>query len=220
MTTAQLSVAVITGGHAYDVMNFHKLFAELEGVNAYIQHIDDFATSPEATRDSYDVLLFYIMMMEGPSDEGMPGFRGRPKRALERLGQTKQGIVVMHHGLLAYPQWPHWNQIVGIEQRGLIGYKHDETLHVAVADKTHPITQGMADWTMIDETYNMADAPPDKQILLTVDHANSMSTIAWTHQFGRSRVFCLQLGHDNQAWSDQNFRNIVARGLSWSCGRL
>ena len=220
MTTAQLNIAVITGGHAYDVINFHKLFRQLNGVNAYIQHLDDFATSSEAICDSYDVLLFYIMMMEGPSDEGMPGFRGRPKRALERLGQTKQGIVVMHHGLLAYPQWPQWNQIVGIADRTLAGYEHDETLHIEVADRTHPITQGMADWTMVDETYDMANAPSDKQILLTVKHANSMSTIAWAHQYGHSRVFCLQLGHDDQAWADQNFRNVLARGLAWSCGRL
>lgn len=217
MPTNPLTVAVITGGHSYDVPNFHKFFRGLAGVDAYIQHLDDFATSPATVRDSYDVLLFYIMMMEGPTDE-LPGFRGKPRQALERLGQTGQGIVVMHHGLLAYPQWPQWNAIVGIADRQLHGYAHDETLAIKVADSSHPITQGLQDWTLVDETYNMADAGADSQILLTVEHANSMSTVAWTRHYEQSRVFCLQLGHDNQAWADEGFQTVVARGLVWSAG--
>ena len=220
MQTEPINAAVITGGHTYDVINFHKLFQSLDEVNGYIQHIDDFASSPEAVRDNYDVLVFYIMMREGPSDEGLPGYRGRPKRALQRVGQTGQGIVILHHGLLAYPQWPLWNELVGIPDRSLSGYAHDQTLRIQVAGKTHPITQGLSDWTMVDETYNMAAAAPGNQVLLTVEHKNSMKTIAWTHQYKASNVFCLQLGHDNQAWKDQNFRALLKRGMAWSCGRL
>lgn len=220
MQTEPINAAVITGGHTYDVINFHKLFQSLDGVNGYIQHLDDFASSPEAVRDSYDVLLFYIMMREGPSDEGLPGYRGRPKSALQRVGQTGQGIVVLHHGLLAYPQWPLWNELVGIPDRSLSGYAHDQTMRIQIADKTHPITQTLSDWTMVDETYDMADAAPGKQVLLAVEHQNSMRTIAWAHQYGSSKVFCLQLGHDNQAWEDADFKALLKRGLAWSCGRL
>ncbi len=218
MPTNPLTVAVITGGHSYDVPNFHKFFRNLDGIDAYIQHIDDFATSPETVRDHYDVLLFYIMMMEGPTDD-LPGFRGKPRRALERLGQTDQGIVVMHHGLLAYPQWPQWNALVGINDRQLHGYSHDERLAIHVADNSHPITQGLQDWTLVDETYNMADAGADSQILLTVDHANSMRTVAWTRHYEQSRVFCLQLGHDNQAWADEGFQTVVERGIAWGAAK-
>lgn len=215
MSIDPLSVAIITGGHSYDVVNFHKFFRELPGIDAYIQHIDDFATSSEAVRDGYDVLLFYIMMMEGPAND-LPGFRGKPLRALERLGQTEQGIVIMHHGLLAYPQWQPWNDLVGIQDRSLHGYSHDEKLTLRVADPTHPITEGLHDWTLIDETYNMADAGADSRVLLTVEHAESMSTVAWTRHYGQSRVFCLQLGHDNQAWANIGFRSVLQRGISWS----
>jgi len=219
MSTNSLSVAVITGGHSFDVTNFHKLFRTLPDIDAYIQHIDDFATSSEAVRDSYDVLLFYIMMMDGPTND-LPGFRGKPLRALERLGQTGQGIVIMHHGLLAYPQWQPWHELVGIQDRSLHGYSHDERLALHVADPTHPITHGLQDWTLTDETYHMADAGADSQILLTVEHAASMSTVAWARQYGQSRVFCLQLGHDKQAWTDSNFRTVLSRGVAWSARQL
>ena len=228
MPTEPLTVAVITGGHSYDVINFHKFFQSLHGVEAYIQHLDDFATAKQRVRDSYDVLLFYIMMMDGPTDEGLPGFRGKPRKALERLGATEQGIVVLHHGLLAYPQWSVWHELVGIPDRTLAGYEHDQTLRVQIADPHHPITQGLSDWTMVDETYDMADAAADaaadalanNHILLTVDQPHSMHTVAWTRHYQRSRVFCLQSGHNNQTWVDPNFKAVLERGLAWSCGRL
>jgi hypothetical protein len=220
METEMIKAAIVTGGHAYDVIHFHELFRSLVGVNSYIQHLDDFATSTEAVRDGYDVVLLYIMMMNGPSSEGLPGHCGRPKTALERLGQTEQGLVVLHHGLLAYPHWSVWNEIVGISDRNLSGCQHDETLRFNVVDKSHPITQGLSDWTMVDETYNMADAGPGSQILLAVEHKRSMKTVAWTRQYKASRVFCLQSGHDNQAWANPNFREVLRRGIVWSGGRL
>ena len=61
-------------------------------VDAYVQHIDDFATSSETVRDSYDVVVFYHMLMEGPRNTGLPGYAGEPKAVLEHLGETTQGI--------------------------------------------------------------------------------------------------------------------------------
>ena len=34
----KLKVAVVTGGHSYDVMNFHRLFASIEGIEPFVQH--------------------------------------------------------------------------------------------------------------------------------------------------------------------------------------
>ncbi len=142
---APLKVAVVTGGHAYDVINFHALFRSLSGIDAIIQHMDDFACSSRAARESYDAVLFYIMLPKAPTNEGLPWYSGRPKDALEQLGATKQGIFVLHHAILAYPDWPVWSDIVGIENRKF-GFHINQRLHVQVADATHPITQGMQSW--------------------------------------------------------------------------
>ena len=87
-----LSVAVVTGGHGFDVRNFHKLFRALDGVDAYIQHLDDFASSPTEVRDSYDAVLFYIMMMQGPADEGLPWYAGKPKTALNNPSPCSRNL--------------------------------------------------------------------------------------------------------------------------------
>ena len=212
-------VAVVTGGHSFDVVDFHEFFRGLEGVRAYIQHLDDFAASPEAVRDSYDAVLFYFMPAETPDDEGLPWWVGKPRLAMDHMGETEQGIVVLHHAILAYREWPLWSEIVGI-QIGSFGSHSGQTLRVDIANALHPITRGLAPWEIVDETYTVQDAGEGSEILLTVDHPNSMRTVAWTRQYRRARVFVDVLGHDNAAWSDPNFAEVLARGIRWAAGRL
>jgi hypothetical protein len=214
-----IKVAVVTGGHSYDVPNFHRLMASLGQIEPYIQPMDDFAASPAEVREAYDVVAFYIMLMDGPSDEGHPWWAGKPKSALEALGQTKQGILVLHHATLAYPQWPLWNELAGIADRSF-GYHIGESIHVKVAAPGHPILEGVKDWDMIDETYTMAEPGPDSRTLLTVEHPKSMKSIAWTRQYRASRVLNFQSGHDNQTWQNPSFRRVLERGMLWCAGRL
>ena len=86
-----MKVAVVTGGHRFDVPNFHGLFRNLEGVDAYIQPLEDFASAQEQARDFYDVAVFYNMHKEGPADENRPGWMGRPRTALESWLETGKG---------------------------------------------------------------------------------------------------------------------------------
>lgn len=219
METAPVTTAVVTGGHSYDVINFRRLFSGLDGIDAHVQHMDDFATSSEEVRDSYDVVVFYHMLMDGPRDEDLPGYAGKPKTALEHLGETQQGIFVLHHALLAYPRWQVWDEIVGMGDRSF-GAHAGKSLHVEVADTTHPVTQGLSNWDLDDETYTMAEPDADSNVLLTVKHPQSMKAIAWSREYRNSRVLCFQSGHDNQTWVDGGFREILRRGILWCGSRL
>lgn len=213
-----LRVAVVTGGHTFEFVQFQDLFRSLPGIDAYIQHMDDFASSPQVVRDGYDVVVFYHYLQEIPADEGQPWYCGKPRTAMEHLGETGQGIVVLHHALLAYPKWDLWTQLVGIADRSFT-YDHDQRFLVKVAEPGHPITQDLGDWTITDETYKMASAAEGSQVLLTTDHPLSMHSLAWTRQHKRSRVFCTALGHDHLAWEDPSFRSLLARGIAWTVNK-
>ena len=204
----KVKTAVITGGHSFEVIEFHELFRGLPGVDAYIQHLDDFASSPQEVRDGYDALCFYFFPRAGPADGS------QAKAALERIGQTEQGVVILHHALLAYPAWPLWQELVGVKSKEF-AYYHGEQVNLFVTSVTHPITAGLTAWTIIDETYDMADAGEGSEVLLITDHPKSMKTIAWTRTYGRARVFCNELGHDHQAWAHRNFRTVLERGIRW-----
>jgi len=209
-----IKVAVITGRHGYDVPNFHVLFRSLPGIDAYIQHMEDFVTSPEAARQSYDVVLFYFMPRKGPEDKDLTSYEKRLTGILEHLGESNQGVVVLHHALLGYRAWPLWSEVVGIADRKF-GYHPGQTLKIDIATVDHPITAGLQPWEMSDETYTMDDASVGSTILLTTDHPKSMKTIGWTRKHKNARVFCLASGHDNVTWVDPNFREVLRRGIRW-----
>lgn len=94
-------IAVVTGGHSYEIAPFYQLFLSLPGVDAYIQHIDGFASSSKEVRDAYAAVVFYIMPGGAPLDQS-PRFSGKPKTAFGQLGETSQGIVMLHHAILAW----------------------------------------------------------------------------------------------------------------------
>jgi type 1 glutamine amidotransferase len=206
--------AVITGGHSYEVIPFHTLFRALPGIDAYVQHMDDFTSSPQEVRDGYDVVVFYIMPGGAP-----PSFSGNPKRAFEHLGETTQGIVILHHAIFAYPAWPVWDEIVGMQNRVVGKYSHDERIPVDVAMPGHPILQGIAPWIITDETYALHDPGPDSQVLLTTAHPECMHSLAWTRAYRNARVFCYQSGHDHQAYEDPSFQAVLRNGILWAAGK-
>ena len=136
-----LRVAVVTGGHAFDVPNFYRLFRRLPGVDAYPQHIEHFASSPQEVRDSYDAIVFYGMDQGMPEEEGRRA-GGNPKAAIERLIKQGQGIVILHHALLAWEKWETWNELIGFDNRNF-RYKEGLDLEIKIGDEGHAITQGI-----------------------------------------------------------------------------
>lgn len=212
-----LTAGVITGGHTFDVLGFQRLFRALEGVDGYIQALEEWAVDFGRCGRRYDALVFYNMHTAPPQQ--CPGGQ-RTRAAIDALKEGP-GFVVLHHGILAFKGDPAWDDAVGMTDRTIAGYRHDERLRVRVADGGHPITRGLADWTMTDETYDLRNADgPGNRVLLTVDHPHSMATMAWTRTHGKARVFDCVFGHDDQAWSNETFRTVLRRGILWCAGRL
>jgi hypothetical protein len=211
-----LRTAVVTGQHPYDVPAFIGCVNALDGIAAYPQHMEDFCADAGAARDTYEAVIFYHFHQATPTGQG-PWYEAPMKAALERIGQTPQGVVVLHHAILAFPQWPFWAKLVGIEDRSFT-FHIGETVQVEIANADHPITRGLQPWTQVDETYLMASPGEGSEALLTAEHPKSMECLAWTHEFGDARVFCLQLGHDRRAYENPRFRAVLVRGVQWVAG--
>jgi len=89
-----------------------------------------------------------------------------------------------------------------------------------VAYNQHPITKGLKDFVIHDETYGGYWVSPAAKILLTTDNPkNKPGQIAWVTKFGNSRVFYLMLGHDHLAWQNPNYSKILLQGLHWAAGK-
>lgn len=209
--TDRATVAVVTGEHPFDVPAFHRALRATPEVDPYPQSLAEFVADAGDVRDAYDAVAFYNFHRPGgpPDDE--------TAAAIEALGDRGQGIVVLHHGLVAFLEWATWDAVCGIADRS-IEVSFDEELAIEVADADHPITEGLGGWTMVDETYTL-DAPgDDSRRLLETDHPESGPAIAWTRRFRESRVLCFQSGHDDRAFADPHFRTVLGRGLLWAAG--
>jgi uncharacterized protein len=209
-----LKVAVITGGHTFDVIGLHDMFNSFEGCDCYVQPLEDWSAGVARKGSDYDVLVFYNMHTMAP--QNAPG-GARTRRAIDTLGEGP-GIVVLHHGILAFKADPVWDALVGMQDRTIDDYSHDELLTVHIADTDHEITRGLGDFTITDETYDFRDVEgPDSHVLLSVQHPGSMSTQAWTRTYRDVRVLNLVLGHDAQAYANDMYRTVLRRGILW-CG--
>ena len=203
-----MKIAVVTGEHGFREKDFDAVFQSMESIVFVREDLDVFVDNPD--QKEYETVVFYNFHRPSPTEA--------QAKAILDLTERGQGMVILHHAILAFPEWDVYSDMCGIDSRADFGYFPKQTLQVQVTDSTHPITEGLADWEMGDETYTMKSAGNDSIILLTVDHPNSMDVLGWAREYGNSRIFCLQSGHDNVTYSNPNFREVLRRGIEW-CAR-
>ncbi|MFB3903944.1 MAG: ThuA domain-containing protein [Acidobacteriota bacterium] len=207
---------VVTGGHGYET-SFYSLF---EGSSDLVW--DHAASNQEAFRQNivpkYDVLLLYDMSQD--LDE-----KGREN--LRAFVEAGKGLIVLHHAIADYQTWTWWwKEVVGgryllQKERDTPGstYKHDEELRI-IPVAGHPVTAGLGPFSLTDETYKGMWISPAVKILLRTDNPTSDGPVAWVSPYEKSRVICVQPGHDSKAHRNPVFREVVRRSILWSAGRL
>jgi hypothetical protein len=214
----RIRVLLVTGGHDYETNQFLKIFRDnpdLTVLTAAHPKAHDWFKTEAASQ--YDVIVLYDMWQD-VTEEARANF-------LARLEQGK-GLVALHHSLGSYQRWPEYTQIIGgkyhLEKRIENGvekpastYKHDVDFKVRVADPTHPVTKGLKDFDVHDETYGQFEVRPGVHALLTTDEPTSTRTIAWAKTYAGARVVYLQLGHDHLAYENPNYKRLVAQAIRW-----
>ena len=213
-----LKVAVLVENHPYNVIGFQEMLDSFTDCKCYVQPVDLFVQD-EDNKKLYDTVLWYNINWDPPKEEGVL------KKYLENeAGNSVQGMVLIHHALLNFQNWDLYTQICGLKERGAgIGFKYfpNETVNLKILDKDHPVTEGIPDFTITDETYNIGEpSESGNHLLISTDNKTSMKNLAWTRQYKQSRVFCFASGHDNKVYADPNYRKIVHRALHWTAGRI
>ena len=208
----KIPVAVVTGHHNFDVPGFQKLLDCMPQVAFYLQDLHNFVSDEGKFNETYKAIIFYNFHQEPPITSRAEDVR--LVQTIDKLAQNGQGLLILHHALLAFPGWTVWNQIVGISNRKF-RYAANQIVETEVVEKNHPITDGLQAWEMIDEIYGMIDAGDGSEFILSTTHPDSMKCLAWTREYKNSRVFCYQSGHDNLAFSNPNFRQVISQSVDW-----
>lgn len=202
---------IVTGGHDHHPA-FYSLFDSPELKPNVNPHPNAFASD---MRGKYDVVVLYDMLREAPPE--------KRRENLKAFVEAGKGVVVLHHALCSYVDWRWWSEeVVGARYRfepetPLSTFKHDEDIPAQVV-KPHPITAGLKDFTINDETYKRMWFSPKIDVLLRTSNPTSDGPVAWLGLHSKARVAVIQLGHGDIAFRDANYRRLVLNAIRWAAG--
>jgi len=215
-----IKILVVTGGHGYDKPTFNEMLAGLgENITSEVVEFpaafDNFL--PE-NRSKYDVLVFYHMWQKITPDQ---------EKVFSDCIREGKPLVVLHHSICAFDEWPeYWNIIGGKyfhkttsfkgKEYAACSYIHDLHFMVNVVKKNHPVTKGVKDFEIFDETYKGYYVEEGVQQLLTTTETSSNNVIGWAKKYGKARVVVMQSGHDTPTFQNENFRKLLRQAIEWT----
>lgn len=247
-----LRVLIVAGGccHEYD----KQTIVLKEGIEKRINATVDIAYNPDkSTKATFEIYrakdwakdFDVIIHDECSADVTDPAYVGAI------LGAHKAGkpAVNLHCAMHCY-RWGNFQEPVKIgadnsgwyEMLGLQSFKHgpQQPISITFTDKTHPITQGLENWTTInEELYNnvqiltgKALASGTQTVLPKAKKGEALppdakatevtTVVAWTNEYGpnKTKIFSTTLGHNTATVADDRYLDLVTRGLLWTTGHI
>jgi uncharacterized protein len=215
----KIAVLLLTGGHDFEKEPFFKVFRDNPEITFdAVEHPMACSRFKADASTNYQVIVMYDFNQPITDDE--------KSDFLARLKEGK-GLVVLHHAIATYPEWPEYWKIIGARyylkeavvngvEKARSGYKHDMDFRVHIADPNHPVTKGVKDFQLHDETYKGFDVSPECHPLLTTEEPESNPVIAWAKTYEAARVVYIQSGHDHAAYENPNFQRILRQAIRWT----
>jgi type 1 glutamine amidotransferase len=214
-----IRILVITGGHEYKITEFNQM---LEALGKDIQYqISELPGAydmflPE-NRNKYDVLVFYHMWQTITDEQA--------KVLSDCISQGKP-LVVLHHSICAYDDWPEYVNIIGGKyfhkpttikgkEYPACSYIHDLHFTVKIINPADPVTKGLTDFDIFDETYKGFYVDENVTPLLSTDEPSSTPVIGWSKMYGKARIVTLQSGHDAATFENPDFRKLLRQAIEW-----
>lgn len=215
-------VLLVTGGHAFDTNQFFATFDALPGVSVERAKFPEVAArlKPGLEKD-FDVIVRYDMYGPASPEE---------RKNFLDLMATGIGLVATHHCITSHPAWPEYARLIGgkylLKPETLDGrdypksaYAHGEELDVKVVDAVHPVSRGIRDFSIHDETYAGTWLAPDARVLMTTDHPKNAKHLVWVREQGPARIAYIQFGHDAKAYANPAYQTVVRQAILWAAKR-
>ena len=132
--------------------------------------------------------------------------------------------VLVHCSMHCYRTGPtkeDWFKFCGVHSPGH-GPKHP--FEVQITAPEHEIMKGMSNWTTpTGELYFINKAYPTMTHLAESksEKDGKMHTNIWVNEFGpnKTRVFATTIGHHNETMLQDQYMEMITRGLLWATGQ-
>lgn len=217
---AKIKVLLLSG----DDVSAHKWQEQAEATKQVLADSGKFdvtvaeqltALESDTLAKDYDVIFMTRYNTKGTlSDKG--------KANLIKFVSSGKGFVLSHLASASFPEWAEFRKMVGrYWVMGSSGHGPRAPFKSVVADKTSPITKGVADFEVDDELYAKLQGDEKINVLVTADSDFSKKTepLAFTLNFGKGRVFHEAFGHDGKAIKTLEVAKLIVQGTEWAAGK-
>ena len=218
-STTPVRVLMTVGGVGYHTSIVRQLGA-LPTLELVLLDVDDApAAISTANLQQADVLLMYHRDNEADAAE---------REALLSFIGRGGGVVVLHHAIANYPNWPHWwrDQIGGLYRLadGDDGKASSYFYGFAGAARPvmpHPVTKRLGPfWWYEDESYAGLWVSERSRMLLGTTASGSDGNLAWIGPSQTARVVYIQPGHGEKIMADPRYIALLEDAIHWTASAL
>ncbi len=167
--------------------------------------------------EELDVLIF--------ATTGKLPFEDAQKEAIINFVKNGKGFVGIHNAADTGYDWPEYGEMLGAY---FAGHPWTQEVNVIVEDREHPATRDLgASFKVSDEIYTYKNWDRNKtHVLMRLDNESvdvskgnrddNDYALGWCHDFGKGRVMYTALGHPDELWTQDWFRQHIAACIKWA----
>ncbi len=204
----KIKVMFLRGGGVHDWKhNTPVLKGVLEATNdfevTFTENLDDLKERIK----QFDVIAVYTtgLTLTKEQEDGLCGF-------VENGG----GFVGIHSASDSFKNSDRYWEMTG----GHFSGHRSGRYTVYIYDHEHPITKGLSDFEVEDETYrHNFHRNAQMRSLTRMSRGDERQSMAWVSDYGKGRVFYTGNGHDMKVWSNPAFQRLVVRAMYWAAKR-
>ncbi len=164
------------------------------------------------TLKRYDGLLIYANIEALGQEE---------EQALLTYVASGKGFIPLHCASYCFLNSSAYVDLVGAQFKEHGGQRFS----TRIVEPEHPIMKGFGGFTSWDETYVHHRHNTQGRTVLEERSEGQLAPKTkaepwtWVRTQGKGRVFYTAWGHNLDTWSQPGFQVLVARGITWACGR-
>ncbi|MBM3188808.1 MAG: ThuA domain-containing protein [Chloroflexi bacterium] len=207
--SGRTKVLLLVGGPWYhDQPEHREALSAFIGAKFDLTMTDDMSVLTPENLAKYDVIANFTTFFEPPKEQ---------VDALLEAIKGGKGFVSIHGGTATFWNSPEYVDMIG---KFMVHdpFKEFEvkmsTLNPRVVVYPHPITEGMADFTIEDELYVIEGDMTQWEIIGRAEG----HPILYNKMYGKGRVHNNALGHDTRAINNPSFQTLVINAIEWAAG--
>lgn len=206
-TSGRIKVMFLRGGGVHDWKNNTPI------LKAIIDQTNDFEVTLTENPDDlkerikeFDIIAVYTTGMELTKEQ---------EKGLCDFVEKGGGFVGIHSASDSFKNSDRYWEMVGGRFAGHGGGKYT----VYIYDHDHPITNGLKDFEIEDETYSHNyHRNAQMRSLIRMNRGDERQSMGWVSYYGKGKIFYTGLGHGHEAWSNPSFQRLVIRAMYWAAG--